>query len=169
MGALNWIDEVTDPANGRVGYDSIGSVSSRVTGINDHYPPEKGEAMTAVGLLCRFFLGQDPDDTPIMAKHADLMLKTLPEWDPEGFGSDMYYWYYGSYAMFQMGGSRFWAPWNKALKKAVLDSQRHDGDEKGSWDPKDPWGYAGGRVYSTASMVLCLEVYFRYAQVLGAR
>ncbi len=103
-----------------------------------------------------------------MAKHADLMLKTLPEWDPDGFGCDMYYWYYGSYAMFQMGG-RHWSAWNKALKPAVLDSQRKDGSFKGSWDPVGPWGYSGGRVYSTASMVLCLEVYFRYAQVLGAR
>jgi len=168
VGALNWIDEVTDPANGRVGYDSIGSVSSRVTGVNDHYPAEKGEAMTAVGLLCRFFLGQDPNDEAIMTKHADLMLKTLPEWDPEGFGTDMYYWYYGSYAMYQMG-KRHWTAWNKAMKPAVLDSQRHDGSHNGSWDPVGPWGHSGGRVYSTATMVLCLEVYFRYARVLGAR
>ncbi|MCP3917703.1 MAG: terpene cyclase/mutase family protein [bacterium] len=168
VGALNWFDEVTDPANGRVGYDSMGSVSSRVTGVNDHYPPEKGESMTAVGLLCRFFLGQDPSETPIMGKHADLMLKTLPEWDPEGFGCDMYYWYYGSYAMYQMGG-RHWKGWNVAMKKAVLESQRKDSHFKGSWDPIGPWGHAGGRVYSTASMVLCLEVYFRYARVLGAR
>jgi len=168
IGGLNWIDEVTDPANGRVGYDSIGSLSSRVTGINDAWPPEKGEAMTAVGLLCRFFLGQDPKDTPIMEKHADLMKKTLPEWDEEGIGSDMYYWYYGAYAMYQMGGTH-WKAWNSAMKKAVLESQRHEGDMKGSWDPVGPWGYAGGRVCSTALCVLCLEVYFRYAKVLGAR
>jgi len=167
-GALQWIDEVTDTGNGRVGYDSMGSNSSRVTGINDHFPPEKGEAMTSVGLLCRFFMGQDPRTEPIMEKHGDLMLKTLPEWDPEGFGCDMYYWYYGSYAMYQMGG-RHWTAWNKAMKKAVLESQRTDGDFKGSWDPVGPWGYSGGRVYSTALMVLCLEVYFRYAKVLGAR
>ncbi len=103
-----------------------------------------------------------------MAKHADLMLKTLPEWDPDGFGCDMYYWYYGSYAMYQMGG-RHWKAWNRAMKPAVLDSQRHDGSHHGSWDPVGPWGLPGGRVYSTASMVLCLEVYFRYARVLGAR
>ncbi|MFT4540958.1 MAG: hypothetical protein ACI841_003830 [Planctomycetota bacterium] len=166
--AMNWFDEVTDVGNGRVGYTLPGELSSRVTGINDHYPPEKGEAMTSVGLLCRFFLGQDPDKEPVMKQHADLLKKTLPEWDPEGFGCDMYYWYYGSYAMYQMGGSH-WKAWNEAMKPAVLKSQRKDGDFLGSWDPVGPWGYAGGRVYATATMVLCLEVYFRYAKVLGAR
>ncbi|MGK0218771.1 MAG: hypothetical protein ACI9HE_002266, partial [Planctomycetota bacterium] len=58
---------------------------------------------------------------------------------------------------------------NKAMKPAVLSSQRREGHQKGSWDPVGPWGYSGGRVYSTALMVLCLEVYFRYAKVLGAR
>ncbi len=55
------------------------------------------------------------------------------------------------------------------MKKAILTNQRKDGDEKGSWDPVGPWGYSGGRVYSTALMTLCIEVNFRYAKVLGAR
>jgi len=168
VGALTWIEDATDPATGRVGYDSMGSVSSRINGLNDHFPPEKGEAMTAVGLLCRFFLGQDPAETPVMSKHAELLSRTPPEWDPEGYGCDMYYWYYGSYAMYQMGG-RHWKEWNRAMKSAVVESQRRDGAHTGSWDPVGPWGHSGGRVYSTATMALCLEVYFRYARVIGAR
>jgi hypothetical protein len=166
-GALSWIDEVTDPVTGRVGYESLGSLSSR-TPANEHYPRAKGEAMTAVGLLCRIFLGQDPGANDVLRKHADLLARTPPAWDPEGFGCDMYYWYYGTYAMFQMGGA-WWRAWNEAMKSAVLPSQRGDGDESGSWDPVGPWGHAGGRVYATALMTLCLEVYFRYAKVLGAR
>jgi hypothetical protein len=55
-----------------------------------------------------------------------------------------------------------------AMKAAVVDSQRKDGDERGSWDPQvDPWGFSGGRVYSTALMALCLEVYFRYSRTAG--
>ena len=167
-GALSWIDEVTDTSNGRVGYDSQGSASSRIERKNDHYPTDKGEAMTAVGLLSRVFMGQTPEAYPIMTKHADLLLRKLPEWDPDGMGCDMYYWYYGSYALYQMGGSH-WTSWQKAMEKAVVGSQRRDGDEQGSWDPIGPWGFSGGRVYSTALMTLCLEVYFRYAKVLGAR
>lgn len=168
LGAKNWFNEVTDPGTGRCGYDSIGSMSSRVEGRNDDYPADKGEAMTAVALLCRFFMGEDPETSPVMKQHAELMRKSLPEWNPSIKANDMYYWYYGSYAMYQMGG-KYWEEWNKAMKPAVLDSQRKDGASKGSWDPIGPWGWSGGRVYSTALMVLCLEVYFRYGKVLGAR
>jgi hypothetical protein len=167
-GAALWLDEATETATGRVGYDEEGTASSRVPGVNDHFPTDRTECMTAVGLLTRFFLGQDPREHPIMGKHADLLLKSVPEWDPDGLTNDMYYWYYGSYSMFQMG-KRHWDNWNKAMKKAVLESQRKDGSSKGSWDPIGPWGYSGGRVYSTALGVLCLEVYFRYSSLLGAR
>ena len=166
---IDRLKEVTDESNGRVGYSEYGNLSSRITGVNDHFPAEKGEAMTAVGLLVRMFMGEtDPKKSPILKKHGDLMLRTLPEWDPDGFGSDMYYWYYGSYAMYQLGGTH-WKKWEAALKKTILENQRKDGDEKGSWDPVGPWGYAGGRVYSTALMALCIEVYFRYGKVAGAR
>ncbi len=168
-GALSWLDEVTDPRTGRCGYDSPGSPSSRISRVNDHYPPGKGEAMTAVALLSRFFLGQTTESAPSMTAHAELLVRSLPEWDPDGFGCDVYYWYYGSYAMYQMGGTRYWTPWNRAMKRAVIASQRQDGDERGSWDPVGPWGYAGGRVYSTAMMTLCLEVYSRYGRLAGSR
>jgi len=167
IGARNLFEEMTDPASGRVGYDSMGSSSSRIPGLNDHFPTDRGEAMTATALLCRIFMGEDPDE-PMLQKHADLLLRSLPEWDPEAGICDMYYWYYGTYAMFQVGG-RHWKAWNNALKSAVLDSQRRDGSAAGSWDPAGPWGATGGRVYSTATMALSLEVYFRYARVAGAR
>jgi hypothetical protein len=168
VGAKQWIEDMTDPATGRTGYDTIGSQSSRVTGLNDQYPADKGEAMTAVAILSRVFMGEDISKSPIVDKGADLMKARLPEWDPSGLYNDIYYWYYGSYALFQLGGPR-WDAWNKAAKKALVDNQRHDGDLKGSWDPKDAWGHAGGRVYMSALAVLCLEVYFRYARVLGGR
>jgi hypothetical protein len=164
-GATSWFDEVTDPATGRTGYDSVGSQSSRMTGINEQYPPDKGEAMTAVALLCRFFMGEDPARSPIMEKQAALLRADPPVYNPDGFGNDFGYWYFGSYAMFQMGGSKYWAPWCESIKRATLESQRTDGDAKGSWDPKDAWGHAGGRIYTTALGALCLEVIYRYQRL----
>ncbi|MEO0650505.1 MAG: hypothetical protein AAFZ65_07500, partial [Planctomycetota bacterium] len=92
---------------------------------------------------------------------------------PGGGGRiDMYYWYYATYAVYQLSdkmGSA-WSKWERALEDAVLSSQRSSPPcFEGSWDPMGPWGEEGGRVYSTALMVLCLEVYFRYGKVLGSR
>ncbi|MDP6539680.1 MAG: terpene cyclase/mutase family protein [Planctomycetota bacterium] len=165
--SLAWLDEVTDTV-GRIGYRTPGSASSRVDGVNDHYPTDRTECLTAVGLLCRFFLGQDPSRVEPMERGAALLARALPRWDPDGLSNDMYYWYYGSYAMYQMGGSH-WRAWEKAMHEAVVASQRADGAAAGSWDPIGPWGFSGGRVYSTALGVLSLEVTFRYARVLGAR
>ena len=52
------------------------------------------------------------------------------------------------------------------LNDAVVKPQRQDGNFKGSWDPIDVWGEDGGRVYSTASLVLTLEAYYRYSKLV---
>ncbi len=174
--ALTWFDDNTDPGTGRVGYNAPGNASSRVTGVNDHYPAQAGEAMTAVALLCRVFLStsdsvvQRDDHEDVMRQHAQLLLRKLPKQEP-GAGNDMYYWYYGTYAMFQMSslGAQYWKPWERAMDSAILGSQRQDSCCRGSWDPNGPWGFSGGRVYSTALMTLSLEVFYRYDYVLGSR
>jgi len=163
-GALSWFDEVTDPATGRTGYNSIGSPSSRVPGMNDHFTTEGTESMTAVSLLSRIFMGEDPKRSELLSKQADLLRRALPDEELR----DMYYWYYGTYAMFQVGG-KHWKAWSRSMKPAIVETQRHDGDFAGSWDPNGVWGYSGGRVYSTAMMALCLQVHYRYARVAGAR
>ena len=95
QGALDWFDEATDPELGRVGYDARGGLSAR-TPANEHFPRKTGEAMTAAALLARLFLDQDPKREPVLKQHGDLIVKSLPHWDAETFGSDMYYWYYGT-------------------------------------------------------------------------
>ena len=83
----------------------------------------------------------------------------------------MYYWYYATLAMFQVGGKP-WKTWNAHLKTDVVDHQRQDTTYclyKGSWDPIGPWGPDGGRVYSTALLAMCLEVYYRYDRVFIGR
>lgn len=166
--SLSWLDEVTDPMTGRAGYAAVGESSSRIPGVNDHYPTSSTESMTSVALLCRAFLGQTPDDTPAMHKGAALLRSALPEHDADGLTNDMYYWYYGSYAMYQLGG-RDWKVWSRALDSALVKTQCKNGNEDGSWAPDGPWGMVGGRVYSTALGVLCCEAYYRYSRVLGGR
>lgn len=156
-GARDWIAEVTDPASGRVGYDSIGSRSSRVPGVNTDHPPEAGEAMTAAGLYSSFLLGAVEEGSELRARQTRLLLGRLPEWDPDGLTCDMYYWHHGTEAMERLGGDAREA-WETAMVAAALDSQRRDGPHAGSWDPVGPWGKVGGRVYATALMVMSLEV-----------
>jgi hypothetical protein len=170
-GIRAWIEKMTDTDSGRVGYQQRGSGPARTPEAVDRFPADKSESMTAVGVLARVFLGENPKESRPVAKGADLMVRALPRWDPSDGSIDMYYWYYGTLAMFQVGGEP-WKKWDVAMKPAVVDSQRMDGDYclyKGSWDPIDPWGSDGGRVYATATMAMCLEVYYRYERVFGAR
>lgn len=167
--AAVYIDSLTDPATGRTGYNERGGRSSRHAGKHQtDFPAEKSECMTGVAILCRIFLGQDPKTNPIMEKGADLLMSKKPVWNPKDGSIDMYYWYYATYALYQIGGQR-WNQWSQAMSDAILKQQKTDGHEKGSWDPIGAWGADGGRVYSTAISVLTLEAYYRYARVLGGR
>ena len=165
-GAGQWVEKVTEPEYGRVGYTARGSGSARPSDLADRFPADRTESMTAVGLLIRIFLGEDPKESEMIKKGAALLQKSLPVWDEASGSIDMYYWYYGTLAMFQVDGEG-WKQWNNAIKDAIVDHQRTDGDERGSWDPVGPWGREGGRVYSTALNTMCMEVYFRYPKVFG--
>jgi hypothetical protein len=164
--AANFIDEMTDDS-GRTGYQTRGGLPARVEGpAMAKFPAEKSESLTAVGLLVRIFDGRTAGSDEKIMKGADLLAAKPPSWD--GGAIDFYYWYYGTLALFQVGGPR-WDKWNGALKTAILDHQILDPgrDEYGSWDPVDPWSQEGGRVYSTALNALCTEVYYRYPRVFG--
>ena len=123
-----WFDQVTDGTTGRHGYSKRGEPSSRHPG--DHatrFPANKGECLTAVGLLCRFFLKQDPEKSPIMKLSADTLLAKPPVWNTKDGSIDHYYWYYATYALYQMG-KRHWKTWSKHLTKAVVKNE-DTGDE----------------------------------------
>ncbi|MCA8968582.1 MAG: terpene cyclase/mutase family protein [Planctomycetes bacterium] len=159
-----WFDEVTDPSTGQCGYTKRGEGSSRELGMAEKFPSSKTEALTAVGLLSRIFLGQSPNDA-VLASAADTLVKKPPVWNENDGSIDLYYWYYGSYALFQVGGRR-WSTWKKSLEPALVKSQRREGAARGSWDPVGAWGHDGGRVYSTALAVLTLQVYYRYSRIV---
>ncbi len=160
-GAKNWLDKVTDDSFFKTGYTQKGDNGARLPEAQKYQPTE---AMTAAGLASRVFMGAKPED-PVMKGGATLLKNMPPKWDPES-GNDYYYWYYGTLAMFQMGGD-YWRVWNVGMKEALVKTQRRGGDEDGSWDPTSAWGSAGGRCYATAINVLSLEIYYRYGKVLG--
>jgi hypothetical protein len=127
------------------------------------------ESMTSVSLFCRLLMGY-PRNDPLLVKQADWLAKVPPDWDKskDSEAHNEYYWYYGTLAMFQMGGTH-WQNWNTAMKKTLVDNQRKGGpmdgtveDVDGSWDPISTWGKCGGRVYATAINAMSLEVYYRY-------
>lgn len=117
--------------------------------------------MTAEALVCRGFLNAENRDEA-MSEGTRFVLEELPS----SRQPNVYYWYYGTLAMFQRQGND-WRKWNAAMQPALLDTQRFDGLLAGSWDPDQQWGAYGGRVYSTALGALCLEVYYRYLPLHG--
>ncbi len=167
--AISWVDKMTEPEFGRTGYQQRGGPPARTNEMMSKFPAAKSESLTAVGLTVRIFGGHDMKSDEAIGKGADLLAKCLPKWDVDQGTIDYYYWYYGSLAMFQVGGER-WNKWKQAMETALLSHQRLEKDrcEYGSWDPIDPWSGEGGRVYSTAINCLTMEVYYRYP-LLGVR
>ena len=121
------------------------------------------ETMTAEALLCRYFLESDVDDRTV-DEAAQAVLRELPN----ERNVNLYYWYYGTMAMYHTGGDA-WRQWNEALQKVLLNRQVASGENQGSWSPDGVWGGYGGRVYSTAMATLCLEVYYRHLPIYEAR
>jgi hypothetical protein len=126
-------------------------------------------SMTAVGMVCRFFMGWKRSH-PFMIGSANYLMDYLPQWR-KGLEKGMaiawyfYYWYYGTLAMHQMGG-RYWRAWNEKIKTMLPENQRRQPDELvGSWDP-DSAVLNGGRIFSTAMAILTLETYYRFSPLL---
>ncbi len=126
------------------------------------YHPEFGSeitvSMTAEALFCKQMLGISRE-SPASLEATQFMLSedNLPRMsDP-----NLYYWYYGTLAMYQFGGKE-WEQWNGLLRELLVEDQVKKGDLAGSWNPAGPWGGYGGRVYSTALATLSLEVYYRF-------
>ncbi|MHC4846368.1 MAG: prenyltransferase/squalene oxidase repeat-containing protein [Planctomycetota bacterium] len=171
--SLLFLEEMTDPISGRTGYYDMGGPPPRELGKDTTWPAEQTESMTAVGVLCRIFADPDltrPGNQEMVDKGVELITRLPPVWDPDDPGGrkDFYFWYYGTYALYQYGGQA-WKDWEKTLVPNIADHQHREGELKGSWDPHvDPWGGVGGRVYSTALLVLCMEVFSRYDTVMGA-
>ena len=120
-------------------------------------PPElPTPSMTAEALFCKQMLGIRRTN-PSSQEAVEFLLIHLPRRSEH----NLYYWYYGTLAMYQFGGEP-WKQWNESLRDLLIAEQIVEGKDAGSWDPLPPWGPYGGRIYSTALSTLCLEVYYRF-------
>jgi hypothetical protein len=160
-GIRAWLDDVTETSYGRAGYTRKPSANAR----------ERWLSPTSIAIMSRIFIDKNRSD-PRLANGCDQLLQVKPLWQ-EGH-IDFYYWYYASLALFQFDGPEGakWHSWNENMKSALVKNQQPGsaGCRSGSWDPLDMWSRAGGgRVYATAINALTLEVYYRYANVFGAR
>jgi len=164
--ALEYYDQVTDPATGRHGYTKAGERSSRMPGMHaSKFPIKKNEALTGAGLFARFMLGQRPSEVPVMTKSAALLNTCPPAWTPAAGNIDLYAWYWASLALYQYGGEA-WQAWSPKLAKALQEGQQTEGPNAGSWDPISVWSEISGRVGSTAMATLSLETHFRYSRLI---
>jgi hypothetical protein len=123
---------------------------------------DAGGNLTAVGLLCRQYMGWGPNN-PSLARGVQVLQSLPPKraWN-------MYYYYYATQVLHFYGG-KDWddgkgGGWNPPMRDWLVDTQvQAKGPNEGSWDPQnDVIGTAGGRLMTTALCLLTLEVYYRH-------
>jgi hypothetical protein len=150
-GAEKWLENNQSADYGDYGY--IGAPNTT--------KDSPATAMTAVGLLCRQYLGWSP-------RHVGLLngVSRLKKVQP-GATNNMYYYYYATQVMHHMGGEA-WEGWNPKMRDQLIEKQDQGNTpgkphQVGSWDPKgEVHGPVGGRVMITSLSLLTLEVYYRH-------
>lgn len=114
------------------------------------------EMQTAIALAVELHLGQTNSAAPRRSA-ADQLLAHEAEDDPH---RDTYYWYYGSQAMYYLGGDQ-WQAWSRELYPRLIESQVDSGLTIGSWQPPTATEAARAdvatRLYVTALNLLSLE------------
>ncbi len=109
---------------------------------------------TAIGLLCRMYMGWQPDK-PALQKGVRFLSSIGPSKD------NMYYNYYATQVLHHYGGDE-WTKWNAVMRDQLIKRQVKKGPAKGSWKPQGDHHQSGGQLYETALCVLTLEIYYRH-------
>jgi hypothetical protein len=141
-GVENFLNSVQSDSGAKYGYTNPGA----------------GPATTAVGLLCRMYLGWGRD-------HAALRrgVQSLADRGPSK--SDMYFNYYATQVLHHYEGEP-WQSWNPRMRDFLVNTQAMGGHEQGSWHFKGAHGAdTGGRHYSTTMATMILEVYYRHLPI----
>jgi len=124
--------------------------------------PQKKPSTTAIGLLCRVYLGWKRDH-PALKRGVEYLIETGPS------DRKLYFNYYSTQVLFHYGGEP-WKKWNDKIQNGLVDSQANDGHQAGSWFiASDHTSERGGRHLCTCLATLILETYYRYDNVYQTR
>lgn len=141
-GAVNFLNSVQGESGATYGY------------VN----PGKGPATTAIGLLCRMYLGWKHDE-PALGRGVEMLSAHGPS------PNNMYFNYYATQVMHHYEGEE-WVKWNNKMRDFLVNSQSRQGHERGSWYlGGDHSSEQGGRLYTTAMCAMTLEVYYRHLPI----
>jgi hypothetical protein len=144
--AVAFLNSVESQKGARYGYTD-----------NSRFSP----GLTAVGLLCRMYLGWKKDH-PALKDGVAYLARTGPT-------PDLYYDYYATQIMHHMEGD-VWITWNTKMKAMLLKAQSAKDHESGSWHEGVDGGHgaeAAGRLYCTSLATMILEVYYRHLPIYG--
>lgn len=147
--------------------DSVSINSGAIYGYETRPTEVHGRhrARTAIGLLCRMYMGWDRF-APGIADGVAWLSELGPSVDDDT--CDMYYNYYATQLM-KHYGDEYWDQWNSVMRDYLIATQSTKGVTAGSW-MMNTNGFAnelGGRLYMTALAAMTLEVYYRYMPLYG--
>ncbi len=120
---------------------------------------EQQDATSAIGLLCRMYLGWKKD-VPALERGVQMLSDAGPS------PTDMYYNYYATQVLRHWEGD-LWKKWNVVMRDRLIESQATKGHEAGSWyvGGGDRSNELAGRLYCTAMATMILEVYYRHLPI----
>lgn len=139
----NYLDTVQTQEGAAYGYTGPGGTPS----------------MTAVGLLCREYLGWGPKNPKLVAG-----VENLKKNAPKKSFDNIYFYYYATQVVHFFGGDDWDKLWNPKMRDLLVDTQDNSATpNKGSWAPdRTLTGTGGGRLTATCLSLLTLEVYYRH-------
>jgi hypothetical protein len=139
--------------------DSVAGSYQNQSGATYGYTTKGGTpALSAVGLLCRQYMGWGPKNIKLQAGIEYLKAH------PPTSDLAMYYYYYATQVVHFYGGPEWKEFWNPKMRQLLVDKQEKAQNQNfGSWAPAtDTIGSAGGRLLTTCTCLLTLEVYYRH-------
>lgn len=172
LAQLDVDDKVIKKAVAFLDFASAGQDKSAY-GYNTNGGAQPATSLTAIGLLCRYYVDGWRATTKGFAAGTTGLMTRAPAARQARPELDLYYYYYATQVVRYRGGDE-WKLWNEGTAKGdarkggmadwLIDLQDRTPADRGSWPPaRDQWiGPNCGRLGTTCLCLLTLEVYYRY-------